>query len=319
MVAGIVHLVAPQARILPVRVLDDEGRGSTFGLAKGIRYAVAQGAGVINMSLGLTERSGIVLHELAQACLASVAMVSAAGNLGVDTVQYFPASDVRVFMVAALDSVDVKTDFSNYHARVAVSAPGAGILGPYVDGGYAIGAGTSFAAAFISGQCAALLDLRPDASWEQLYGMVADGVQDIYSIEGNHDYLQKLGTGRVDGLATLAAAGIAAGGLAADEGAGDVWTPRVVPQPAGTHAVLHLVFPESSAGAGSSRVAAMRRFSFHDASGRLVREFAVPGTERSVAWDGCDGHGRPVPAGIYLLRLTDQPAPARTLRVILVR
>ena len=308
LVAGIIHLVAPEAEILPIRVLDDEGNGTTFALAKGIRYAVEQGADVINMSLGLPERSGVIAHELARAGLASVMMVSAAGNLGIDEV-YYPASDARVLMVTALDSLDVKADFSNYHARVALSAPGVGIFGPYADGAYAIGAGTSFATAFVSGQCALIRDLAPTAEFETLYGLAVSGTTNVYDISANQDYLHKLGSGRVDGLRTL---------LVANSSADvDLPAPRptlgVTPNPFFAGGILRLSLPAQADGAAL-------RVTLHDLGGRTLRSYALSPGETGLSWDGRDGQGRSVPAGIYWVRVeAASRMPVVTGRVLLVR
>lgn len=293
LVAGTIHLVAPDAMILPVRVLDDEGRGSTFTVAKGIRYAVAQGADIINLSLGLTEHSGIIAHELAAARLASVAMVSAAGNLGVDTVQFYPASDLKVLMVAALDSSDVKASFSNYHPKVAVSAPGVGIYGPFHDGAYAIGAGTSFAAPFVSGACALLWALEPALSWDQLYNRVAEGVVNIYSIPENQPYMAKLGTGRFDGLQMLLTSPALSGVMPVAELGAQV---RLVPNPVSTGGPMTLAWSAASA---SGPV----RLFLHDASGRQVRHLEMNGADR-LTFNARDDAGRPLSSGTYFVRIS---------------
>ncbi len=318
MVAGIIHLVAPGARILPIRVLDDEGRGTTFTLAKGIRYATEMGADVINLSLGLTDRSGIIAHELAQARLHATAMVGAAGNLGSDSLLYYPASDVKVLMVAALDSADVKAEFSSYHARVAVSAPGVGILAPYCDGAYAIGAGTSFATPFIAGQCALIQAMVPGIPWDDLYVQVGRGVIDIYGIPGNLPYIGKLGTGRFDALETLLT----------------TLAPATVPSAPGAPAAAHRAAPAALAmrvtpsvllGNGAVRLAwdaprAARAaggggLRVYDVGGRLVAARpleAQEGAAGELRWDGRDASGRLLPSGGYLLELTSEGTARRT-------
>ncbi len=311
LVAGIVHLVAPEARILPIRVLDDEGRGTTFALAKGIRHAVEMGADVINMSLGLTDRSGIVSHELAAARLQSAAMVSAAGNLGVENVLYFPASDSRVLMVAALDSCDVKAEFSNYHRKVSVSAPGVGILGPYYDGGYAIGAGTSFATPFITGQCALIRSLVPGIEWMTIYDQVYEGIEDIYSLPGNLPYLGRLGTGRFDALETLLTT-IEPSDVSRDVDLLAALRLAPNPVPAGSQARISWNLPRAE------DVSEPSELRIYDAAGRLARALtAAPGTQ-SLVWDGCDTNGRLVEAGIYLIRLSSARSVGEG-RMILVR
>jgi subtilisin family serine protease len=307
LVVGIIHLVAPDAMILPVRVLDDEGRGSTFTVAKGIRYAVAQGADVINLSLGLTVHSGIIAHELAAARLATVAMVSAAGNLGVDTVQFYPASDMKVLMVAALDSSDVKAPFSNYHAKVAVSAPGVGIYGPFYDGAYAIGAGTSFATPFVTGECALLWSLEPGLNWDQLYDRATEGVVDIYSIPENQPYMAKLGTGRFDGLQMLLTSPALTGVMPVAERGAET---RVVPNPVSAGGRMTLAW------SAASFPGPVHLF-VHDASGRQVRRLESTGTG-GLIFDARDDAGRPLRSGTYFLHVTGSRT-RQSARLVVVR
>jgi subtilisin family serine protease len=307
LVAGIIHLVAPDAMILPVRVLDDEGRGSTFTVAKGIRYAVAQGADIINLSLGLTVHSGIIAHELAAARLAAVAMVSAAGNLGVDSVQFYPASDIKVLMVAALDSSDVKAPFSNYHAKVAVSAPGVGIYGPFYDGAYAIGAGTSFATPFVTGECALLWSLEPWLNCDQLYYRATQGVVNIYSIPENQPYIAKLGTGRFDGLQMLLTSPLLTGVMPVVQRGAEA---RVVPNPVSAGGRMTLAW---SAASPPGPVCLF----VHDASGRQVRRLSINGTDGFV-FTALDDAGRPLPPGTYFVRVTGSRT-RQSARMVVVR
>jgi subtilisin family serine protease len=312
LVAGIIHRVAPAAQILPIRVLDDEGRGSTFTLAKGIRRAVESGADVINMSLGMTVHSGIIAHELAQARLASRAMVSAAGNDGVDTLLYYPASDIKVLMVAALDASDIKADFSNYHAKVALSAPGVGILGPYYDGGYAIGAGTSFATAFVSAQCALIIDLDPGIDCDQLYQQAMLGVHDVYDIPANHPYIAKLGTGRVDGLETLLTSAPSATAGSDPLNLHPLVGLRVQPSLVQGPGALSLSGP----GIGPDEPG--RIMGLYDLAGRRLRTLTLDPTG-TIAWDGRDDAGRRLPAGTYLLRTATPAGNALIGRLVIVR
>jgi subtilisin family serine protease len=288
MVAGIVHLVAPHARILPVRVLNDEGRGTTFNVAKGIRYAFEHGAQVINLSLGLTQECMVIRHEVRAAYDQSVAMVGAAGNGGSDYPVYYPASDPHVVSVAALDSVDVRTSFTSYGSTVDVAAPGDGVLAPFYDGEYAIGAGTSFSAPFVSGQCALVLSLKPDAGVQTVYATIGLGVVGIYQIPENGPYEGKLGSGRFDGMATWVTSpktadvdgtGLASGRL------------ELFPNP--SRVGQGVSFRLDNAGAPSRMVVV-------DATGRRVRTIE-PGPTGLARWNGRDASGRAVPPGVYFV------------------
>jgi subtilisin family serine protease len=169
-VSGLVALVAPQARILPEKVLDSEGYGTSYGVSQAILDATAAGAKVINLSFGTGAQppSKLLQQAIQQAQQAGVVVVAAAGNEG-NALQEFPAGWPQVLSVAALDQTDgALTSFSDFGGWVDVGAPGVGIVGPMPDGSYAIWAGTSMATPFVSGQAALILSLVP--------GMHADHV-----------------------------------------------------------------------------------------------------------------------------------------------
>src|SRR5262249_8887345 len=134
-VAGIVHAVAPGARLLPVRVLDSDGVGTEFRVAKGIVAAVERGAAVINLSLGLPVTSPSIQAALDLAHAAGVVLVAAAGNDDLATLD-FPAAYPSVLAVAGTDPDDRKAPFSDFGQGVGLAAPALGILSTYWDGPY---------------------------------------------------------------------------------------------------------------------------------------------------------------------------------------
>src|SRR5881409_2205491 len=123
MVAGILAALAPDALIMPLRVFDDTGAGDAFQVAKAIRYAVRNGAHVINLSLGLSDQSRSVQAAIAFATANNVIVIASAGNSDSGVPQY-PAVLPGVLGVAATDLDDLKASFSNYGGSIFVTAPG---------------------------------------------------------------------------------------------------------------------------------------------------------------------------------------------------
>lgn len=306
MVTGIAHFTAPGASILPIRALDDEGFGTTFSVAKGIRHAVEQDVDVINLSLGLTDYCNVLRVEIERAIAADILVVSAAGNDSTPSL-LFPASLESVVAVAALDSVDVKANFSNFHYGVFVSAPGLGVLAPFGTDGYAIGAGTSFATPFVSGQALLAQAVHPAMSKPLLQTCMQQGVVDIYGIPANYPFVDKLGSGRFDGLATWLAAAPVAGAETPDGGLderpdGPALDVEVRTLPGGR---FEFRFPEGRA----------NTLDIVSALGRHVYEADVAGKTR-VRWEGSTAEGRLLPSGIYFLRVAGEQQ--HTVRRLLV-
>ncbi len=195
-VAGIIALVAPDADLLPVTVLNDAGQGRVFATVQGIYHAVEQGADVINLSLSTHSQHHILRDALAYARAQGAVLVAAVGNDGREHPYPLPASNENVIGVASTDAGDFKADFSKYGAWIALSAPGAGIVSAMPGNLYASWGGTSVSAAIVSGAAALILASDPMAGPDQVEWRLAVTALDLDEL--NPDYVGKLGAGRLD-------------------------------------------------------------------------------------------------------------------------
>jgi subtilisin family serine protease len=152
-VAGVIAQVAPEAAIMPVKVLNNQGEGTIADAAEGIFWAANHNARIINMSLGLYNRSILLELSVKYAQARGDLIVASAGNSATDQKRY-PAAYSGVIGVAATDSQNHKAAFSNYGDNARISAPGVNIYSAYYTGGYAYGDGTSFAAPQVAGLAA---------------------------------------------------------------------------------------------------------------------------------------------------------------------
>lgn len=191
--------VAYGARILPVRVLDQNGSGSSANIAAGIQYAADNGASIINLSLGgcgssLAEQEAVQCAR-EKGCL----VVAAAGNDSAPTAAvgtyggaaYTPANYPGVLTVMAANNTWELASFSNYDndpgegAEYELMAPGVDILSTTYDGGYGRMSGTSMACPAAAGAAAVLMGMGCSA--EQTFELLATCEKKTVTVNGE-DY-----------------------------------------------------------------------------------------------------------------------------------
>jgi thermitase len=199
-VAGIVHLVAPGARLLSLRVLNSDGRGNNFRTASAILYAANRGADVINLSLGTPNQSVLLRETVSEAARFGAVVVAAAGNLNADTRQY-PAAEACVIAVTSVNPQDKKSSFANYGEWIGVAAPGENIYSTFPVDGYAWWSGTSMATPFVAGQAALLRGVNPQLTLDEV-GLLIGGTANLLD-QRNPLYRGRLGQGRINLLASL--------------------------------------------------------------------------------------------------------------------
>lgn len=159
------------ARVLPVKVLGSAGTGSDSAVASGVTWAADQGADVINLSLAGPDPSPVLLAALQYAVAHGSVVVVAAGNAGTEAAQYpaaYAAQVPGVLTVTATDDQGALADLSSWGDATSVAAPGIEVVGPWYQGGYAYGSGTSLAAPLVSGVAAMLAAQNPGWSPAQV-------------------------------------------------------------------------------------------------------------------------------------------------------
>ncbi|WP_432188755.1 type VII secretion-associated serine protease mycosin [Streptomyces sp. Tue6028] len=208
--------IAPEAKVLPVRVILEDGdsartkarntRGNA--LAEGIRWATDHGADVINLSLGDDSKSAHpepAEDEAVQYALRKGAVVVAsAGNGGEkgDHISY-PAAYPGVIAATAVDRYGTRASFSTRRWYATVSAPGVDVVIADPDDRYYEGWGTSAASAFVSGAVALIKAAHPGLSPAQIKQLLEDTARNAPA--GGHD--DSRGFGFVDPAAAIKAGG----------------------------------------------------------------------------------------------------------------
>jgi subtilisin family serine protease len=215
--------VAPQAKILSIRVIpdkDDPGYqaydsqpelGIQQSLANGIVDAVRDGAKVISMSIGYSAPSGAVRAALQYAYSRGVVLVASSGNSGHDDQRRdhsfapvsFPAEYPGVLSVGALDSDGAAAGFSSNNLSVQVAAPGVRVPAQGRDGLYWTVDGTSPACALVAGVAALIKSRYPRIS----PALVTEALTTTARNSPSHGYNVRTGFGTVDAAAALRAAG----------------------------------------------------------------------------------------------------------------
>ena len=175
--AGIVHALAPRARLISARVLGPDNRGKGLAFAAGLAWAIDQGAAVINLSLSSrSEAMFAVFHDLAdRAYFAGSLLVCAANNVAVAS---YPSLFAAVASVAAHDIRDPGVWFYNPAPPVEFGAYGLDVDVAWRDGGRIAATGNSFAAPHIAGYAARIRSAHPDASPFEVKAILAATADD---------------------------------------------------------------------------------------------------------------------------------------------
>lgn len=188
-VAGLVALAAPEAKIMPLRVLDRSGRGNIWVLSEALLYAVERGPDgvalsgdepqVLNLSLGTVRPTRLLQDLVAEVTCAArdeddddedqrcrstrgVIVIIAAGNSGDATPQYPAAENVAgTLAVGASTRSDTRAGFSSFGAWVRLGAPGEDIVSTVPGGAYGVWSGSSMAAPLTAGVAALVRAVEP--------------------------------------------------------------------------------------------------------------------------------------------------------------
>ncbi|HEB61490.1 MAG TPA: hypothetical protein ENJ06_06665 [Phycisphaeraceae bacterium] len=214
-ITGIITRMAPDALVLPVKVLNSDGRSDLVTVGKGLFYALDNNASVINVSLGSTWKSDLWDDAVSEAKNRGVIIVGAAGNQDYNFELYFeyPAMFRDVIGVGSTDEADIKSLFSNYSAcqisdphcderdQITLVTPGNNIYSTIPDGQYARWNGTSMSSAMVSATVSLILSQHPE--WprnESLLLIVKNKItSSAVNIDGiNPLYAGLLGAGRLD-------------------------------------------------------------------------------------------------------------------------
>lgn len=196
---GDVSGVMQNASLVPVKVLGDDGSGSTYGIQQGILYAASIKADVINMSLGGGGYSQGMDEACQTATNAGVVVIAAAGNSGTSTISY-PAAYSSVIAVGAVDQNKRRASFSQYGTGLSVMAPGTDIYSTVPNNLYDSYSGTSMATPHVVGVAGLIRSVNKDLTAVQVRSILT-------STAVNAGTANEYGFGIVDAYAAVKAAG----------------------------------------------------------------------------------------------------------------
>jgi subtilisin family serine protease len=194
---------APEARILAIRAFGAAPTGAestSFVVLKALDYAVAHGAQIVNMSFA-GPKDALIERGIAAAAAKGIVMVAASGNAGPKSPPLYPAANANVIAVSATDAQDKLFAASNRGSHVALSAPGVDIFLPAPDEKYQMTSGTSFAAAYVSGLAALMLERNPALKPDEVRAILMKTARDL-GAPGRDD---QFGAGEAEAYAAVSA------------------------------------------------------------------------------------------------------------------
>lgn len=196
MVSGLIHLVAPGAKIMPLKAFAADGTAATSDIVRAIYYAVDNGANVVNMSFSQVDLSSELLRAVNYANRHGVVCIASAGNTA-QTSPVYPASLGEVIGVGSVSAAGTLSTFSSYGPDLlTLVAPGEDLITSYPGYHWAGVSGTSFSAALVSANVAIGLgkEIRQGDNADN-YSDSDDAMDAIASVNG---YDVTLGWGLLD-------------------------------------------------------------------------------------------------------------------------
>lgn len=202
-IAGLVLAACPSARVMALRVVDDEGRGSVFAIAQAIDHAERKGAHIINLSLGLPTSSPVVAAAIDRALQRGVTVFASAGN-GATNLPQFPASHPGVLAIAAtylapptvpgfpsspfgalfpIVPLETLAPYSNW-GFVDFAAHGSGVTSAYPGNRYVTWSGTSMASGVAAGLGGLALALSPALTPTGLESLMEQSCTTVTALPG---------------------------------------------------------------------------------------------------------------------------------------
>jgi hypothetical protein len=211
MTAGLAAMLNPNAKLMPLQALSDEGTGFTDQIAAAVRYAADNGANIISLSLGSSSNDPYLEQQIEYAIGKGVLVVAAAGNSGCNCLSY-PAAYPGVLSVGATDANDNVASFSSYGSGLDVVAPGTAddvcsstYTSTNATSAYTCAySGTSFSTPITAGLAALMLQEYPGMSPPTMISLIEDTADKIPSMSGQYTSLTA-GYGRIDVAKALAA------------------------------------------------------------------------------------------------------------------
>lgn len=188
-------------KVLPVKVLDSSGAGSTYSVAEGIIWATDHGAKVINMSLGNYAQAQFLHDAVKYAYDRDVVLVAASGNDNTERPGY-PAAYPEVLAVASTDADGAKSSFSNFGDYIDVAAPGASIASTYPGSQYAALSGTSMSSPHVAALAGLIRSINPDLTNVEVMDILRKSARDLGAKGKDNNF----GYGQIDVVRALEAA-----------------------------------------------------------------------------------------------------------------
>jgi subtilisin family serine protease len=178
MTTGLVHLVAPKAKILPLKAFSSNGTGYLSNIIAALYYAVQHHANVVNMSFDLSSSSAGLSQAVSYANKAGVVLVAAAGNESTSSPVYPAAFSGSVVGIASTTDWDTRSSFSNYGTTDAwIAAPGEYVISTFPGGTYASASGTSFSAPLVAGTASLLINARSSLNQKQAANALSHAIR----------------------------------------------------------------------------------------------------------------------------------------------